>query len=53
MASAHLEALNARHAQLDGMISAEMSRPLPDPARLSSLKRQKLKLKEEIQKQPN
>ena len=46
MASAHLEALNARHAQLDGMISAEMSRPLPDPARLSSLKRQKLKLKE-------
>ena len=53
MASAHLEALNARHAQLDGMISAEMSRPLPDPARLSSLKRQKLKLKEEIQRQPN
>ena len=53
MASAHLEALNARHAQLDGKISAEMSRPLPDPARLSSLKRQKLKLKEEIQKQPN
>jgi hypothetical protein len=53
MANAHLEALNARHARLDGMIAAEMTRPLPDPARLSSLKRQKLKLKEEIQRQPN
>jgi hypothetical protein len=48
MASAHLEALNARHANIDGMIAAEMTRPLPDSARLAQLKRRKLKLKEEM-----
>lgn len=50
MASAHLEALNARHALLDGKIAAEMSRPVPDSATIGQLKRQKLKVKEEIQR---
>ena len=50
MASAHLDMLHARHAQLDGRIAAEMSRPLPDSTLLAELKRQKLKLKEEIQR---
>ena len=50
MASAHLDMLHTRHAQLDGRIAAEMSRPLPDSTLLAELKRQKLKLKEEIQR---
>ena len=51
MASAHLEALNARHANLDGQIGTEMNRPMPDNAVISRLKREKLKLKEEIGRQ--
>ncbi len=50
MASAHLEALNARHALLDGKINTEMNRPLPDTTVIAELKRQKLKVKEEIQR---
>jgi uncharacterized protein len=48
MASSHQQALTARHAQIDGMIAVEMHRPLPDSTRLAQLKRQKLKLKEEV-----
>ena len=51
MASAHLEALNARHATLDGQIANEMTRPMPDHSVISRLKREKLKLKEEIGRQ--
>jgi hypothetical protein len=48
MANTHLETLNSRHRTLDGKIAAEMRRPAPDAATLSRLKRQKLKLKDEI-----
>ncbi len=48
MASAHLEALSARHAMIDGQIASEMMRPLPDSAKVTALKRQKLRLKEEM-----
>ncbi|MBS3960653.1 MAG: YdcH family protein [Sandarakinorhabdus sp.] len=48
MATAHLEALNARHATIEGQIAAEMTRPKPDMVQLGRLKRQKLKLKEEM-----
>jgi hypothetical protein len=48
VATPHLETLSARHALLDGMIAAEMHRPLPDSTRVTQLKREKLKLKEEI-----
>ena len=48
MAQAHIDALNARHASIEGMIAAEMLRPLPDSTRVARLKREKLKLKEEI-----
>lgn len=51
MATAHLEALNARHATIDGQIAAEMTRPKPDPVRLGQLKRQKLKVKEAMTQQ--
>lgn len=48
MATAHPETLSARHATIEGQIAAEMCRPLPDSTRIASLKRQKLKLKEEM-----
>ncbi len=48
MHSAHLSALEAKHAQLDRRIASESQRPLPDPLTLASLKKAKLRLKEEI-----
>lgn len=48
MHSAHLSALEAKHAQLDRRIANESQRPLPDPLTLASLKKAKLRLKEEI-----
>ncbi len=48
MANAHLASLNARHASLDATLAAEARRPLPDQVRLAKLKREKLKVKEEI-----
>lgn len=45
----HLQALKAKHAALDTAIREEMARPLPDDTAISNLKRQKLKLKEEIE----
>ncbi|MBY0582517.1 MAG: YdcH family protein [Sphingomonas sp.] len=48
MHSQHLSALEAKHAHIDRQISNEAQRPLPDPLILASLKKQKLRLKEEI-----
>jgi len=48
MATAHREQLIARHARLDASLTAEWKRPLPDPTTLRRLKREKLKLKDEI-----
>ena len=42
MQSAHLNALEAKHATLDRQIAAEAQRPSPDQALLSSLKKRKL-----------
>lgn len=49
MADNHLQALKQKHAALDAEIEEEMARPLPDETKISSLKRQKLKLKEQIE----
>ena len=46
----HVESLKAKHARLDQEIDSEAHRPLPDSSHLTELKRQKLKLKEEISK---
>jgi len=43
-----LRELDARHRDLDIIIENEAKRPSADFARLSAMKRQKLKLKEEI-----
>ncbi len=48
MQNAHLSALEAKHATLDRKISTESQRPLPDQVILAELKRQKLRVKEEI-----
>jgi len=48
MPNAHIETLNARHARLDSTLGEESRRPHPDQSRVTMLKREKLKLKEEI-----
>jgi hypothetical protein len=44
-----LRELDARHRDLDLIIENEAKRPSVDATRLSAMKRQKLKLKEEIE----
>lgn len=48
MHNAHIEALQTKHATLDRRIQDESLRPLPDQAVLRDLKRQKLRVKEEM-----
>ena len=48
MASAHLESLSVKHARLESSISTEMQRPMPDTMRVAQLKKEKLRLKEEM-----
>jgi hypothetical protein len=50
MANAHLATLNARHAALEASVAAETRRPLPDQVAIARLKREKLKVKEEIER---
>ncbi|CAN5322695.1 hypothetical protein BH09PSE4_BH09PSE4_22180 [soil metagenome] len=49
MHTAHHSALEAKHAVLDRRIADETHRPLPDTSVLAELKKQKLRLKEEMQ----
>ncbi len=46
---ARIRELDARHEKLDHQITQEMKRPSADPLRITNLKKQKLKLKEEIE----
>ena len=48
MQNAHFAALNAKHSHLDQRITSEAQRPLPDQMLLAELKKQKLRLKEEL-----
>lgn len=48
MNSNHVQALESKHASVDGKLRQEMSRPSPDAVECSNLKRQKLALKDEI-----
>ena len=45
-----LRALEERHAALEARISEEGHRPRPDAERLTRLKREKLRLKEEMER---
>ncbi|WP_419815945.1 YdcH family protein [Glacieibacterium sp.] len=51
MPNGHFASLAARHALLDTSLSQEGQRPLPDSARIAELKREKLRLKEEMSRQ--
>jgi hypothetical protein len=44
----YVESLRSKHAHLERQIDDEMHRPLPDQSTLSRLKREKLRLKDEI-----
>lgn len=44
----HVEALETKHATLEGRIAEEEARPAPDQALIADLKRRKLRLKEEM-----
>jgi len=44
----HLETLKKRHTEIDLRILAEHARPLPDDSLIGQLKRQKLNLKDDI-----
>jgi hypothetical protein len=48
MEKAHVEELSSKHAALDALIDEEEHRPLPDMIRLHELKKEKLKLKDEL-----
>jgi hypothetical protein len=48
MQNAHLSALAAKHAGLERQITAESQRPMPDSRTLADLKKQKLRVKEEL-----
>ena len=48
MSSPHQAALESKHAVLDRRLAEESGRPLPDQAAVAALKKQKLKLKEEL-----
>jgi len=47
---AHLDELNEKHRNLELAIDAEMSRPHGDDLKVQELKREKLKLKDEIKR---
>lgn len=43
-----IEALQERHATLEQLLAEEATRPLPNTATISKLKRQKLAIKDQI-----
>lgn len=51
MENARIAALETRHAGLEARIEAEHQRPNPDELALAELKRQKLRLKDQLQGQ--
>ncbi|MEQ8499800.1 MAG: YdcH family protein [Sneathiellaceae bacterium] len=48
----HMQSLSEKHAAIEQTIAEELKRPLPDEARVVSLKKQKLRLKEELARYP-
>ncbi|MFT4057526.1 MAG: DUF465 domain-containing protein [Novosphingobium sp.] len=48
MDNSHVSALQLKHAGIERQIHEELSRPIPDAAIVQSLKKRKLRIKEEI-----
>lgn len=46
----HVTSLERRHADLDRLVQLEAARPVPDSLRMTELKREKLRIKEEIER---
>lgn len=46
----HIEALEHKHTELKAAVAAEIARPLPDFAKVTLWKKQKLRIKEELQR---
>ncbi|WP_306118757.1 MULTISPECIES: DUF465 domain-containing protein [unclassified Roseitalea] len=46
----HLDALKRKHGALESEISDMQARPAPDESRITRLKREKLRLKEQIER---
>lgn len=44
----HVQALHEKHGRLDRKIHEETCRPIPDSTLLARLKKQKLKIKEQL-----
>jgi hypothetical protein len=43
-----IESLRSKHALLEAALKDEIQRPLPDPATTTRIKREKLRLKDEM-----
>ncbi len=48
MEASHISALQLKHRGIEQQLREEMSRPAPDEAIIQSLKKRKLRIKEEI-----
>ena len=48
MDTSHVSALNLKHAGLERQIEQELNRPMPDDVVIQTLKKQKLRIKEEL-----
>lgn len=46
----HVESLRNKHAHLEHLIDEELHRPMPDQTAVSRLKKEKLRIKEEIER---
>jgi hypothetical protein len=49
MDTSHVSALQLKHAGLERKIERELNRPLPDDVVIQSLKKQKLRIKEQLE----
>jgi len=49
METSHVSALQLKHAGIERRLQEEMGRPLPDIAVIQTLKKRKLRIKEEIE----
>lgn len=48
MESSHVQALQSKHAGLEAQLRAEMNRPAPDHVMIQTIKKRKLRIKEEL-----
>lgn len=49
MEHSHVSALQLKHAGLERQLEQELNRPMPDSAIIQTLKKRKLRIKEELE----